>query len=71
MNRALILLFQVGALTVTPGARLIAAQGNTQTTANPQPQATNQVSSHDRHHTKHSSSSGRRHHRHHKTSAKR
>jgi len=73
MKRALGLLFFAGALVMAPPSQHGATpQSNTQSAGNPQPQATNQASSHDRHHHRHSSTSGngRRHHRHHKASAK-
>jgi hypothetical protein len=73
MKGILSFLFLAGTLAAAGPSQLAATpQSNTQARDNPQPQAANQASSHDRHHRRHSNSSGstKHHHRHHKTSTK-
>ena len=73
MKRALSLLLLAATLAMArPSQAGAAPQSDTHATGNPQPQATNQASSHDRHRHRHNSpnANNRRHHRHHKASAK-
>jgi hypothetical protein len=70
MRRTLnVLLLAAAPALLFPAPRATAMQSTTQVVPNqPQPQANNQASSHDRHH--HRNSTGKRHHPHHRADKK-